>query len=49
MNKSQQMRCSRHGADLLLQVRCVVLNGKFGPGFGQLFDANPSSETAMAA
>jgi hypothetical protein len=49
MNKSQQMRWSRHGADLLLQVRCVVLNGKFGPGFGQLFDANPSSETAMAA
>jgi hypothetical protein len=48
MNKSQQMRCSRHGADLL-QVRCAALNGKFGPGFGQLFDANSSSETAMAA
>ena len=38
MNKSQQMRWSRRGADLLLQVRCAVLNGKFGPGFGQLFD-----------
>jgi hypothetical protein len=49
MTKSQQMRWSRHGADLLLQVRCAVLNGKFGPGFGQLFDANPGSETAMAA
>jgi len=49
MNKSQQMRWSRHGADLLLQVRCAALNGKFGPGFGQLFDANSSSETAMAA
>jgi hypothetical protein len=34
MNKSQQMRSSRRGADLLLQVRCAVLNGKFGPGFG---------------
>ena len=49
MNKSQQMRSSRRGADLLLQVRCTVLNGKFGPGFGQLFDANFRSETAMAA
>ena len=49
MNKSQQMRWSRRGADLLLQVRCAVLNGKFGPGFGQLFDTNPGDETAMAA
>jgi hypothetical protein len=49
MYKSQQMRSSRRGADLLLQVRCAVLNGKFGPGFGQLFDANSRSETAMAA
>ncbi|MFL5287536.1 MAG: hypothetical protein ACJ8AW_42825 [Rhodopila sp.] len=38
MNKSQQMRWSRHGADLLLQVRCAVYNGKFGAGFGQRFD-----------
>src|SRR3954469_12727676 len=30
MNKSQQMRWSRRGADLLLQVRCAVLNGKLG-------------------
>jgi hypothetical protein len=49
MNKSQQMRWSRHGADLLLQVRCAVHNGKFGPGFGQLFDTNPGSEAAIAA
>src|SRR5271170_5205836 len=27
MNKSQQMRWSRRGADLLLQVRCAVYNG----------------------
>ena len=49
MNKSQQMRWSRRGADLLLQVRCAVLNGKLGSAFGQLFKANPGSETAMAA
>jgi hypothetical protein len=49
MNKSQQMRWSRRGADLLLQVRCAVLNGKFGSGFRQLFEANPGSETVMAA
>jgi hypothetical protein len=24
-------------------------NGKFGPSFGQLFDANPGIKTAMAA
>jgi hypothetical protein len=45
----QQMRWSRRGADLLLQVRCAVLNAKLGSGFGQLFKASPSSETAMAA
>jgi hypothetical protein len=49
MNKSQQMCSSRRGADFLLQVRCTVPNGKFGPGFGQLFDANSRSEAAMAA
>jgi hypothetical protein len=30
MNKSQQMRWSRRGADLLLQVRCAGFNGKLG-------------------
>ena len=49
MNKSQQMRWSRRGADLLLQIRCAVLNGKFGPGVGQLFDDNFSAKTAIAA
>jgi hypothetical protein len=34
MNKSQQMRWSRRGADLLLQVRCAVYNGTLGSDFG---------------
>ena len=37
MNKSQQMRWSRRGADLLLQVRCAVYNGTFGSAYGQKF------------
>ena len=37
MNKSQQMRWSRRGADLLLQVRCAVYNGTLGSGFGHTF------------
>ena len=37
MNKSQQMRWSRRGADLLLQARCAVYNGTLGSGFGQRF------------
>jgi hypothetical protein len=37
MNKSQQMRWSRRGADLLLQVRCAVYNGTLGSNFGQRF------------
>jgi hypothetical protein len=51
MNKSQQMRWSRRGADLLLQVRCAILNGKLGSGPGQIFkaDADPVSNLAMAA
>ena len=47
MNKSQQMRWSRHGADLLLQVRCAVLNGKLGSGFGQLFEAETDPLTDL--
>ena len=35
--KSQQMCWSRRGADLLLQVRCAVYNGKFNSRFGQKF------------
>src|SRR3982750_2746744 len=48
MNKSQQMRWSRRGADLLLQ--CAVLNGKLGSGFEPLFDAevNPIADLARA-
>jgi hypothetical protein len=51
MNKSQQMRWSRRGADLLLQVRCAVLNGKLGSGFEPLFDAevNPIADLTRAA
>jgi hypothetical protein len=30
MNKSQKMRWSRRGADLLLHVRCAVYNGTLG-------------------
>jgi len=53
MNKEQQMRWSRRGADLLLQVRCAVINGKLGSGLGQLFEAeaeaNSISGLALAA
>jgi hypothetical protein len=51
MNKSQQMRWSRRGADLLLQVRCAVYNGTFGSGLGQRFyPANePLPQTAVTA
>jgi hypothetical protein len=51
MNKSQQMRWSRRGADLLLQVRCVVYNGTLGSNFGQKFQPanDPSPPMAIAA
>jgi hypothetical protein len=51
MNKSQQMRWSRRGADLLLQVRCAVYNGTLGSGFGQKFQPanDPSPPIAIAA
>jgi hypothetical protein len=51
MNKSQQMRWTRRGADLLLQVRCAVYNGAFGSEYGQRFHpANDSfPPTAIAA
>src|SRR6201997_2431948 len=42
MNKSQQMRWSRRGADLLIQVRCTVYNGTLSSKFGQLFHALPN-------
>jgi hypothetical protein len=51
MNKLQQMRWSRRGADLLLQVRCAIHNGNLGSGFGQKFrPANdPHPQAAIAA
>ena len=48
MNKRQQMRWSRRGADLLLQVRCAVYNNALGSGFGHLFTSASSSGTPMA-
>jgi hypothetical protein len=51
MNKAQQMRWSRRGADLLLQVRCAVYNGALGSGIGHLFEpvSTPGPQLAMAA
>jgi len=51
MNKNQQMRWSRRGADLLLQVRCAVYNGTLGSEFGQKFHPtnDPCPPTAVAA
>src|SRR4051812_40025432 len=51
MAKSQQMRWSRRGADLLLQVRCAVYNGTLGTSFGQRFQAanDPHPPAAIAA
>jgi hypothetical protein len=51
MNKSQQMRWSRRGADLLLQLRCAFYNGTLGAGFGQKFHPanDPSHPIAHAA
>src|SRR4051794_35944903 len=43
MNKSQQMRWSRNGADLLLQVRCAVYNGTLGAGLGINLTGSPMS------
>ena len=51
MNKSQQMRWSRRGADLLLQVRWAVYNGTLGSGLGHRFQphANQNERLANAA
>ena len=49
MNKSQQMRWSRRGADRLLQVRCAVYNGTFGASFGQRFFAANDALPKVAA
>jgi hypothetical protein len=49
MNKSQQMRWSRRGADLLLQVRCAVYNGTLGAGLGHRFDRIANAAAAAFA
>ena len=48
MNKAQQMRWSRRGADLLLQVRCAVYNGKLGSGLGHQFQPHASQNERLA-
>jgi len=48
MNKSQQMRWSRRGADFLLQVRCAVCNGAFGSGLGHLFQPHTDQDERSA-
>jgi hypothetical protein len=48
MNKSQQMRWSRSGADLLLRVRCAVYNGTLGSEFGHRFDRLANADPAFA-
>jgi hypothetical protein len=48
MNKSQQMRWSRKGADLLLQVRCAVYNGTLGAGIGHQFDRFAKADPTFA-
>ena len=51
MNKLQQMRWTRRGANLLLQVRCAVYNGTFGNGLSHRFKVAPKlgAPTARAA
>jgi hypothetical protein len=49
MNKAQQMRWTRRGADLLLQVRCAIYNGTFGSEFGQRFTPANDACPRMAA
>jgi hypothetical protein len=48
MNKSHQMRWSRNGADLLLQVRCAVYNGTLDSGLGQRFERFYDAEPTVA-
>jgi hypothetical protein len=48
MNKSQQMRWSRNGADLLLQVRCAIYNGTLGAGMGHRFDRFSKADLTLA-
>jgi hypothetical protein len=47
MNKSQQMRWSRRGADLLLQVRCAVYNGTLDSKLGHRFEPLASTDALL--
>jgi hypothetical protein len=47
MNKSQQMRWSRRGADLLLQVRCAAYNGRITPDLAQSMSGPRGSSAAI--
>jgi hypothetical protein len=51
MNKRQQMRWSRRGADAVVQIRCATYNGMLETGLGHLFNpgSEPSQQLAMAA
>src|SRR3974377_511346 len=48
MNKSQSMRWSRDGADLLLQVRCAVYNGTLGSELGHRFQPHANQNERLA-
>ena len=48
MNKSQQMRWSRRGADLLIQVRCAVYNGTLGSELGHRFQPRANQNERLA-
>jgi hypothetical protein len=48
MNKSQQMRRSRQGAALLLQVRRAVYNGALGGDLSHLFEQVSGSGPHLA-
>jgi hypothetical protein len=48
MNKAQQMRWFRRGADLLLQVRRAIHNDALGSGFSNLFEPVSTSTPPLA-
>ena len=48
MNILRQVRWSRRGADLLLQVRCAVYNGTFSSTYGRRFKPADDSSPSMA-
>jgi predicted NBD/HSP70 family sugar kinase len=44
----EQMRWSRQGADLLLQVRSAVYNGTLDSGFGHRFEPLANADMLLA-